>query len=372
METSKETPVRAIAFHLPQFYPTPYNDEWWGKGFTEWTNVVKARPLYRGQYQPHLPADLGFYDLRLPEAREAQAALASEYGIYGFCYYHYWFNGQRLLERPVDEILRLGTPDFPFCLCWANENWTRVWDGNEKHLLMKQVYSDEDDVNHIRWLAHVFNDTRYIRVGGKPMFLVYRSQNIPDTLKTTDRWREEARRLGIGELHLCRVESNFDEISPDPVHLGFDAAVEFQPKFSLTRHRLLPRAIQRFFPEASNHRFHPYSELVKNALARPLPSYLRYPGVCPSWDNTSRLKKKVHGLKDATPEQYKVWLREVIARAPISSDGDKIIFVNAWNEWSEGCHLEPCQKWGRRYLEATLSAIRSFDSRAAEPRSSEK
>ncbi len=200
--------AKLIAFHLPQFYPTPYNDEWWGKGFTEWTNVTKARPLFEGHYQPHLPADLGFYDLRLCESRDAQAELASEYGIYGFCYYHYWFNGKQVLERPVDEILKLGTPDFPFCLCWANENWTARWDGGNKKILLEQVYTVEDDLDHIRWLCGAFSDPRYIRVEGKPLFLVYRSEVLPDAQATTQRWREEAMRLGVGELYLCLVEGN--------------------------------------------------------------------------------------------------------------------------------------------------------------------
>src|SRR5437667_7337089 len=220
--------IRAIAFYLPQFHPIPENDAWWGKGFTEWSNVVKAKPLFRGHYQPHLPADLGFYDLRLPETRQAQADLARQYGIYGFCYYHYWFNGQRLLGRPLDDVLASGKPDFPFCLCWANENWTRRWDGRERELLMEQRYSDDDDRAHMRWLAEAFGDERYIRVNNKPLFLVYRASRIPDPLRTTTIWRDEAQRLGFGDLYLCRVESFADE-RDDPLRIGFDAAVEFQP-----------------------------------------------------------------------------------------------------------------------------------------------
>ena len=360
--------TKLIAFHLPQFHPTPYNDEWWGKGFTEWTNVTKARPRFRGHYQPHLPADLGFYDLRLPEARDAQAALASEYGIYGFCYYHYWFNGTRLLERPVDEILKLGTPNFPFCLCWANESWTRVWSGDEKQILMGQTYSEDDDLAHIRWLSRAFADPRYIRVDGKPLFLVYRAAGLTNPKKTTEIWREEASRLGIGGLHICLVESNFDDPIVEPIQYGFDAAVEFQPRLRLLRQPLPQRAIQRFFPNAPNNRFHSYRELIAKALAEPLPPYPRYPGICPSWDNSARRKTRYFALKDSSPDLYEHWLREVIARAPINFDEDKIIFVNAWNEWSEGCHLEPCRKWGRRYLEATSSAIRSLESQVAKPR----
>lgn len=355
-EPSRAGRTKLIAFHLPQFYPTPYNDEWWGKGFTEWTNVVKARPRFRGHYQPHLPADLGFYDLRLPEAREAQAALASEYGIYGFCYYHYWFNGKLLLERPVDEILRLGTPDFPFCLCWANENWTRAWDGRDKQVLMEQAYSDEDDLKHISWLAKAFADPRYIRVDGRPLFLVYRSARLPDPKKTTDRWREEATRLGVDDMYLCHVENIFGESRIDPKQLGFDAAVEFQPKLNLIPAPFGARVKGKIFPNLTNTHVSPYAQLVKNSLSEARAPYLRYPCVCPTWDNTPRRPKRGLALRDSTPRKYEHWLREVVKRAEVNSDGDKIIFINAWNEWAEGCHLEPCQKWGRQYLEATLRA----------------
>ena len=222
--------VRAIAFYLPQYHPIPENDRWWGKGFTEWTNVVKARPLFRGHYQPHLPADLGFYDLRLPEVRQAQVDLAREYGLSGFCYYHYWFNGKRLLHWPFDEVLASAEPDFPFCLCWANENWTRIWDGGDSEVLMKQTYSDKDDLAHIRWLARAFADPRYIRVENKPLFIIYRAHKLPDIRKTTAVWREECRRRGIGEIFLCRIDTASDTLRPS--ELGLDAAVEFQPDWS--------------------------------------------------------------------------------------------------------------------------------------------
>jgi Glycosyltransferase WbsX len=350
---------KLIAFHLPQFYPTPYNDEWWGKGFTEWTNVTKARPRFKGHYQPHLPADLGFYDLRLPESRDAQAELASAYGIHGFCYYHYWFKGKRVLELPVNEILRLGKPNFRFCFSWANHNWTRGWDGGNQKVLIEQLYSAEDDIQHIRWLCEAFSDPRYIRVDGKPLFLVYHSSRIPDRKATTDRWRGEAQRLGVGELHLCLMENNFDYPLINPTEYGFDAAVEFQPKLWLLPDPLFERALVRFHLDDGSYRLHSYSKLVNGSLAEAPATYLRYPCVCPGWDNTSRKTRRGLVLKDSTPELYELWLRGVIARTAPSSGGDKIIFVNAWNEWAEGCHLEPCQKWGRQYLEATLRAVRS-------------
>ena len=197
--TTFEAPC-VLAFYLPQFHPIPENDQWWGKGFTEWSNVSKAKPLFQGHYQPHLPADLGFYDLRLPETRAAQAEMAREHGIDGFCYYHYWFNGRRILERPIREILAAGEPKFPFCVCWANENWTRRWDGRDAEVLLEQRYSVQDDIAHIRSLIPMFEDARYIRVDGKPLFLVYRSTAIPDARATTDRWRREAERAGLPGL----------------------------------------------------------------------------------------------------------------------------------------------------------------------------
>jgi len=172
--------LRPIAIHLPQFHPVPENDDWWGKGFTEWRNVVQARPRFRGRYQPHIPADMGFYDMRFPEVRQQQAHLAQEYGIYGFCYYHYWFNGRRILERPVQEILESGDPDFPFMLCWANENWARVWDGSDKSVLLGQEYSEDDHRAHAEALMPYFKDPRYIRINNKPVFAIYKDGDIPD------------------------------------------------------------------------------------------------------------------------------------------------------------------------------------------------
>jgi lipopolysaccharide biosynthesis protein len=358
---------RLIAFNLPQFHPIPENDEWWGKGFTEWTNVVKAKPLFKGHYQPHLPADLGFYDLRLPEAREAQAALAKEYGIHGFCYYHYWFNGKRLLERPVNDICASGKPDYPFCLCWANENWTRVWDGGENEILMQEVYSESDDLNHIRTLIPIFQDRRYIQIDGKPLFLVYRANRLPSPLQTTEIWRREAVKAGIKGLYLVRVESFPDE-SGNPLELGFDAALEFQPREALLqglrkfrghwweRHRL--GTGNRTY---ANHAIFPYADLVNRSIAMELPPYPFIRCVCPGWDNTARRKRGNRILQGSTPEEYQRWLTHTIRQAASGCSNttadQSIVFINAWNEWGEGNHLEPCQKWGRSYLEATLRTL---------------
>ncbi len=198
-----------------------------GKGFTEWRNVVKAKPLSPGHYQPHLPADLGFYDLRVPEVRQAQVDLAREYGIYGFCYYHYWFNGRRVLDRPFTAVLSSGKPDFPFCLCWANENWTRVWDGGSKDILLAQRYSPEDDLRHIRSLIPALTDRRYVRVNGKPLLLIYRTEDLPNPGGTAEVWRKAVKEAGIGDIHLVRVEGFESSVNPETI--GFDAAVEFAP-----------------------------------------------------------------------------------------------------------------------------------------------
>lgn len=358
------TRVKALAFYLPQFHPIPENDRWWGKGFTEWTNVAKARPLFRGHYQPQLPAELGFYDLRLREARLAQAELAREHGIYGFCYYHYWFGGKRLLNLPFDEVLASGAPDFPFCLCWANESWSRNWNGEDHDILIEQHYDHADDRRHIAWLLEAFRDERYIRYEGKPIFLVYRASKLPNPLKTTEIWRDEARKAGVGELFLCRVESFSDELS-EPGKLGFDCSVEFQPDW--TNLGIPLRQSTAWFqirklgltnPIYGHNTVYEYRQVVERMLQKSDPPYERIPCVTPSWDNSPR-RKNATILAGATPEQYEKWLRAKVSKVG-GDGGNPFIFINAWNEWAEGNHLEPCQKWGRKYLEATRLALESY------------
>jgi lipopolysaccharide biosynthesis protein len=367
-----QTTVRAITLHLPQFHPIPENDEWWGKGFTEWTSVSKSTPRFPGHYQPHLPADLGFYDLRLPEARAAQAELAAEYGIYGFCYYHYWFNGRRLLERPVADVFSSGQPDFPFCLCWANENWTRRWDGQDHAVLLQQNYSSEDDLAHIRTLIPMFMDRRYIRVLDRPLFAVYRASELPEPQKTTELWRREAERAGLKGLFLVRV-SSFDQERVDPRELGFDYAAEFQPN---TRALSGARIIRRKWwhreklgtrePWFRHNNLFEYATFAESALNGCSHSYPRIPCVCPGWDNSPRRPIDANIIVNSTPELYERWLGEVVnrQRALLGTNDNSLItpeslvFINAWNEWGEGNHLEPCQRWGRKYLEATRRVLR--------------
>jgi lipopolysaccharide biosynthesis protein len=360
-ETEPARP-KVVAFYLPQFHPIPENDEWWGPGFTEWRNVALARPLFRGHRQPHLPADLGFYDLRVPEVREAQAELALAHGISTFCYYHYWFGGRRLLGRPFDEVLASGTPGIGFCLCWANEPWTRAWDGQNRSILIDQCYSAADDLRHIQWMAPALSDPRYLRLDGRAVVLVYRASQLPDPARTADTWREEARRLGVGELLLCHVEA-FPEDRGHPATVGFDAAVEFQPSWG----DLGTRPHQRWWwrlarrakigPAAYRQHFvYDYDQVVERAQRRPEPTYRRFPCVTPSWDNSPRRSSGAVILRDPSPEHYESWLRDAVLRAA-RQGGESLVFINAWNEWGEGSHLEPDRSSGRAYLEATRRVV---------------
>ena len=363
--------LRPIAMYLPQFHPVPENDEWWGKGFTEWTNVKKATPLFKGHYQPHIPTDLGYYDLRNADIREAQVAMAKENGIYGFCYYHYWFNGKRMLERPFNEVLASGKPNFPFILCWANESWTRVWDGSEKEILLQQQYSEEDNLNHILSLIPAFKDPRYIKVNGKPVFVVYRSLKVPNIKAMLNCWRNEAAKQGI-ELYLCRMES-FGDFGSGFLECGFDAAINFEPfgekleaytdkmkwekinnkltswyfryKVSSTENKLAMLLKFRNRPD--------YNDYANFCMQMPLPTYKRFPGITPMWDNTARKKERAFLFQNATPEKYGEWLRHELEIFQPYSVEENFIFINAWNEWAEGNHLEPCVKYGSHYLAAT-------------------
>jgi glycosyltransferase involved in cell wall biosynthesis len=344
---------RLIAFYLPQYHPIPENNRWWGEGFTEWQNVSRAQPLFPGHHQPHLPADLGFYDLRLEETREQQAALAHRYGIHGFCYYHFWFHGKRLLERPFNEVLRSRRPDFPFCLCWANEPWSRRWDGSDAEVLQPQSYSAEDDRDHFRWLLDALADPRAITIAGRPVFLVYQGRRLPDPARTTELWRREAERAGLKGLYLMAVESGWDA-GWDATQVGFDAKLLFQPQFSLLN------TLDRL--EGPNPRLRVYDyQKAWPVLANPEPvSYLRYHTVFPSWDNTPRRGEKGWVVHNSTPEAYQQWLRLALERAMVRPKEQRVVFLNAWNEWAEGCHLEPDRRDGHSYLQATQSALESL------------
>ncbi|MCM1206394.1 MAG: glycoside hydrolase family 99-like domain-containing protein [Firmicutes bacterium] len=355
---------RIIAINLPQFHPFKENNEWWGTGFTEWTNVTKAKPRYIGHYQPHLPSDTGFYDLRLPEARQLQADLAREHGIYGFCYYHYWFNGKRLMERPVDEILASGEPDFPFMLCWANENWARNWDGGFKDILISQNHSDEDDAEHIRWLCrNVFSDRRYIRISGKPVFAVYRTSLFPDFRNTVDIWRRIAKEEFNTELYIIETlvsgAHNHNSMTG-----GIDAAMDFQPVGALSSGLEQVRTIPLDKKESGKNRptVYNYSDYVDFCCGSELPKRC-FPCVSPGFDNSPRrIGRTFLSFTEQSPANYGRWLFDALCRkTSFTEEDENLVFINAWNEWAEGNHLEPDRKWGRAYLEETKNIVRKYD-----------
>ncbi len=349
--------LKLIAFYLPQFHPIPENDLWWGKGFTEWINVTKAYPNFKGHYQPHLPADLGFYDLRVPEIREQQAALAKQYGIYGFCYHHYWFGGKRLLERPFNEVLKSGKPDFPFCLCWANENWTRRWDGAEHQILIEQKHSPEDDLAFITDIIPAFKDHRYIRINNKPLLIVYRINLLPFPKQTIDIWQNEARKQGFDGIYLVAALS-FG--ITDPTIHGFDAAVEFPPHNA--RGTWINDKVEITNPEFNGNIFD-YSKVASNHILQDLPvetTFTHFHTVMPSWDNTARRQNFGHVFYNSSPENYYRWLKYVLNHTrKLHKRNEQFVFINAWNEWAEGCHLEPDQQYGHAYLEATYQSLNS-------------
>lgn len=349
--------ARIIAFYLPQFHPIPENDRWWGMGFTEWTNVSKARPRFRGHDQPHVPADLGFCDLRVPEVRAAQAELARSFAIEGFCYWHYWFRGKRLLGRPFDEVLDSGEPDLPFCLAWANESWTRTWLGRGD-ILQEQRYSDEDDRQHARWLARAFADERYIRVRGRPLFLVYRPTDLPDPRRTADTLREECSRESIAEPYLVGINAWCSDT--DCRTLGFDGTLDFEPQLgnlpdydvdglSLAK---LQRNL-RLGIRSATIKAYDYAD-ARRLMGRRRSTYdfPFYPSIVVAWDSTPRRGNRGIVLVDATPERLEMGLETFVDEAEAKPQEDRLVFLNAWNEWAEGNHLEPDVKYGRSRLEA--------------------
>ena len=348
--------VRIFAFYLPQFHPIPENDRWWGRGFTEWTNVTRAVPQYSGHYQPQLPGGLGFYDLRLPEVMEAQAELARRYGIEAFCFYYYWFAGKRLLEQPIEAMLATGKPDFPFFLCWANENWSRRWDGREAEVLMAQQHSPEDDEDVIRDMIRYMRDPRYVRVRGRPLLMVYRVELFPDFAATARRWRKICRAEGIGDIFLAYVESfEFTRNNDGLFRYGLDASVQFPPHGDPVPNDAVQATAQ---PGFAGHVFDYEASALKFA-GQPMPPWPRFPGVIPAWDNTARRMEAASIFHGSTPGAFQAWLETAIEQTRAhNAPGERIVFVNAWNEWAEGAQLEPDRVFGHARLEAVRAARR--------------
>ncbi|MBD1373520.1 glycoside hydrolase family 99-like domain-containing protein [Hazenella sp. IB182357] len=357
------TNPQVIAFYLPQFHAIPENNRWWGEGFTEWTNTRKAKPLFAGHNQPREPMNDYYYDLTDAAARKWQAETASRYGVDGFCYYHYWFKGKTLLEAPLQEVLRLGEPDFPFCLSWANEPWTRAWDGMEEHILMDQDYGDQADWQaHFDYLLPAFKDPRYICIEERPVFLIYRPASIPNCTEMLTYWNEQAQTHGLAGIYFVETLNSFDL----PIVPGFDASVEFEPMYTM-RHQM-PNAlhvVNEFTTGETTVHIFDYERVWTRILGR-MPDQIvkrnaergvkqTFVGAFCDWDNAARSKHFVQLFHGVTPQKFAVFFLHQLLRAKAMNS--PFIFINAWNEWAEGAYLEPDRRFGYAFLEAIAQTL---------------
>jgi lipopolysaccharide biosynthesis protein len=347
--------VRAIAFFLPQYHPFKENDQWWGAGFTEWRNVTRAFPCYVGHYQPRLPADLGFYDLRTPGVLAAQADMARKAGLSGFCFYFYWFDGKPLMDTPLALWKENKTIEFPFCLCWANENWTRRWDGLENSVLISQQHSPEDDLAFIGYVSMYLDDPRYIAIDGKPLLIIYRPGLLPDARGTIMRWREWWRRKKGGDIYVACVHAHgegADKRHHSPALYGCDASIEFPP----VGIQEIPLDLSLSFPdEKFLTQTYDYTRMANASALVEFPDYKRFRCVMPTWDNTARRRKDGVVFHGSSPNCYRHWLHNVLAYSRLFKQ--EYVFINAWNEWAEGAYLEPDLRYGYAYLNATAESL---------------
>lgn len=355
--------ARLIAFYLPQYHPIPENDQWWGKGFTEWMNVGKARPLFKGHYQPKVPADLGYYDLRLPESRKAQAELAREYGIEGFCYWHYWFgNGKQLLERPFNEVLESGEPDFPFCLAWANETWKGFDHGlKNRNVLIEQLYPGVDDYTaHFYKVLPAFKDKRYLTVDDKPIFLIFKPLATNQIGIFIETWRRLALENGLKGIHFIGQKNQLQNNLDQYWELGVDAINTIRLNNYIINHRT-------FFHKI-------YDKLRKTLIDAPLVYQYElvskfflntdedileniYPSIIPNWDHTPRSGREGFVMNNSTPDLFEKHLKKALELVNKKRPENRIIFVKSWNEWAEGNYMEPDLKWGKKYLETLKKQV---------------
>jgi hypothetical protein len=355
-----ESDIKAIALYLPQFHAIPENDEWWGTGFTEWTNVRRGKAHFPSHYQPHVPAGLDYYDLSERQVLERQIKLAQDSGIYGFCFYYYWFAGKILLDLPIRRMLERDGTDFPFCICWANENWTRRWDGREQEILIAQQHSAADDVAFLKNLEPILFHKNYIRVKGKPLLIVYQPSILPDARETAARWRNAFRVHGHGEIFLAAMQTFSDRSSP--TEYGFDGVIQFPPHIVSPPINGLVEGLDCSFRgqvyDYNRTKWSFIQELHELSSTQNM-----YPGVMPSWDNTARRQSKSSVWINSSPESYYDWLEQVATFLRANRvDEDRFVFINAWNEWAEGCHLEPDQRFGHAWLNATRLALQSETS----------
>ena len=355
--------ARVIAFYLPQFHPIPENDEWWGKGFTEWTSVAKAKPLFKGHDQPKIPGELGFYDLRVPEVREAQAKLAREAGIEGFCYWHYWFGGdKRLLERPFNEVLQSGKPDFPFCLGWANHSWyQKLWDanGNGDKLLIEQKYLGLNDyINHFNdTLLPAFKDKRYILVDEKPLFVIYSLKNKEEIKLIIKTWRELAIQNGLKGIFFVSVKR--DETKQEILDLGFDAMYQLNSYLNVhSRQSFLKKAFLKIKIKLfKGPRRYTYKELNKYIYDERTIDKNIIPIIVPNWDHSPRSGNSGIVITNSTPKHFAEQVRKACSIIKSKEEDQKLLFLVSWNEWGEGNYIEPDLQFGDAYLKALKSEI---------------
>lgn len=344
-----------LAYYLPQYHPTPENDQWWGRGVTEWHNVSRAVPHYPGHYQPRLPGELGYYDLRLTENISRQIELARTHGIYGFAYYYYWFDGKRLLDKPLDAFLNDKNLDFPFCLCWANESWTRRFDGSSGEIIMHQSESVESYRAFIESVKPYFADSRYIRVQGRPVLIIYRPSFVPDSLNVLSYWRTFCQEAGLGNPYIIGVKEN--KFERDLLTLGYDAQSEFHPGSVFRYSRKITNQFH-FMHDSFKGMILDYEDLVKNKRYLNLKARKLYRAIMPMWDNTPRRINSPMIYEGASPELYKEWLEDILRETRENGELDApFVFVNAWNEWGESAYLEPDRRYGYAYLQATREAI---------------
>ena len=369
----KKDRPRIIAFYLPQYHPTPDNDRWWGKGFTEWTNVGRAKALFRGHYQPKVPADLGYYDLRLPEIRKAQAELAKEAGVEGFCYYHYWFgNGRKELELPFNEVLRLGEPDFPFCLCWANESWhSKFWDSNghffsKKTLIEQEYLGHNDNVAHFMSLLPAFKDKRYMTIDGRIIFMIYRPLHFEGIKEFIEDWRELAVRHGLKGFYFV---GQLGQLGKDPsrkdidfaISLGLDAVNIVRLWSALSERSILRKVFDKLYsmltgmPRIAN-----YKNVYLHFIGKEECESKIYPTIIPNWDHSPRSGYNGYVLRGATPELFKLHVHRVLNIVMCKKQEEQIVFLKSWNEWGEGNYMEPDLKYGRQYIDVLRSEVEHF------------
>ncbi len=354
--------IKVIAFYLPQYHPIPENDKWWGKGFTEWTNVGKAKPLFRDHYQPRIPADLGYYDLRMPEIREAQAQMAREAGIEGFMYWHYWFgNGKRVLERPFNEVLESGKPDFPFCLGWANHSWTtHSWNSNAQRkknvTIIEQFYPGKEDyINHFNEVLPAFMDKRYITIDGKPIFIIYAPFDIPDIKIFLDTWQSLASQNDLSGIHFIGLAAGRLENNEKIINMGFDATAPSnlwyaESKIKGEHRKIIENKLRKIYPDIRLNKYH-YRDIIMHLFTELDKKENAYPSIIPQWDRSPRSGKRAVIYTGSTPDLFEKHVKEAINIVKNKPENKRIIFLRSWNEWAEGNYVEPDLKYGHGYLD---------------------